>query len=142
MIDTLGQIVEADVPFRIDERRRHVQRLRELMARADVTVAEKYRTVMGAYLRELEYGRRTEAYSDTLPTTGQTVDFLRVGRTLLAYQTRDGATTGWYNPAARRFENLDDHRFRLEVRKGLAIARKEKAPDLVILPVPGPEVLE
>ena len=140
MIDTLGRIVEADVPFRIDERRRQVQRLRELMDQADVTVAEKYRAVMGAYLRELEYGRRTETYSDTLPDSGQTVDFLRIGRTLLMYQTGDGGSTGWYNPATRQFEALDDDRFRLEVKKGLAIARKEKAPDLVTLPVPGPEV--
>jgi hypothetical protein len=142
MIDTLGRIVEADLPFRIDQRRRDVQRLRDLMDRADVTVSEKYRAVMGAYLRELEYGRGTEAYSDTLPTTGQTVDFLRVGRTLLLFQTGDGESTGWYNPATRQFEDLHDHRIRLEVRKGLAIARKERAPDLVILPVPGPEPLE
>ena len=38
----------------------------------------------------------------------------------------------------RRFEALPD-RYRLEVRDGLAIARNEKAPDLVTLPVPGPE---
>ena len=49
---------------------------------------------------------------------------------------------GRYNPATRQYERLEDHRIRLEVRKGLAIARKERAPDLVILPVPGPEPLE
>ena len=38
------------------------------------------------------------------------------------------------------FEELDDDRFRLEVKDGLAIAKNEKAPDLVMLPVPGPEV--
>jgi FtsZ-binding cell division protein ZapB len=142
MIDTLGRIVEADIPFRIDQRRRDVRRLRDMMDRPDVTVSEKYRAVMGAYLRELEYGRRTEAYSDTLPMTGQTVDFLRVGRTLLLYQTSDGEATGWYNTATRQYEDLEDQRIRLEVRKGLAIARKERAPDLVTLPVPGPEPLE
>jgi hypothetical protein len=92
---------------------------------------------MEAYQAELEFGRTTEAYSDTLPTSGQTVDFLRVGRTLLVYQTSDGSVTGWFNPSSRIYEELPD-RYRLQVREGLAIARNEKAPNLVVLPVPGP----
>ena len=64
----------ADVPFRIEERRARVQRLRDMMDQAEVTASEKYRRVMEAYQGELEFGRTTEAYSETLPTTGQTVD--------------------------------------------------------------------
>jgi hypothetical protein len=141
MIDVLDRIVEADIPFRIEERRARVTRLRDMMDQAEVTASEKYRRVMEAYQGELEFGRTTEAYSDTLPTSGQTVDFLRVGRTLLVYQSSDGAMTGWFNPVSRAFEGLPD-RYRLEVRDGLAIARNEKAPDLVMLPVPGPEVVQ
>ena len=140
MIEALDQIVEADIPFRIDERRARVERLRNMMDQAEVTASEKYRRVMEAYQGELEFGRTTEAYSAKLPGTEQTVDFLRVGRTLLVYQTSDGVTTGWFNPRTRTFEELDDDRFRLEVKDGLAIARNEKAPDLVMLPVPAPEV--
>jgi regulator of replication initiation timing len=127
MIDTLARIVEADIPFRITERRARVQRLRDMMDQAEVSASEKYRQVMEAYQT-----------ADRLPTTGQTVDFLRVGRTLLVYQTSDQSVTGWFNPASRRFEVLPD-RYRLQVRDGLAIAKNERAPDLVTLPVPGPE---
>jgi TolA-binding protein len=141
MIDALGGIVETDIPFRIDERRARVERLREMMDQAEVTASEKYRRVIEAYQSELEFGRTTEAYSATLPTTGQTVDFLRVGRTLLVYQTSDGSATGWYNPVTRAYEELPE-RYRLEVKDGLAIARNEKAPDLVTLPVPGAEVAQ
>jgi len=66
------------------------------------------------------------------------VDFLRVGRTLLVYQSSDQLTTGWFNPTSRQYEDLPG-RYRLEVKEGLAIARNEKAPDLVMLPVPGAE---
>jgi hypothetical protein len=142
MITALDQIVEADVPFRVEERRARVERLRDMMDQAEVTASEKYRRVMEAYQSELEFGRTTEAYSDTLPTTGQTVDFLRVGRTLLVYQTSDNSVTGWFNPRSREFEQLDDDRFRLEVKEGLAIARNEKAPNLVMLPVPAPEAAQ
>ena len=106
-----------------------------------MTTSEKYRRVIEAYQGELEYGRTTEAYSEPLPSTGQTVEFLRVGRTLLVYQTSDQESTGWYNPTSRQYEELPK-RFRLEVKEGLAIARNEKAPDLVMLPVPGPEVAQ
>jgi hypothetical protein len=112
-----------------------------MMDQSEVTASEKYRRVMEAYQSELEFGRTTEAYSDTLPATGQTVDFLRVGRTLLVYQTSDNSVTGWFNPTSRQFEELPD-RYRLEVKDGLAIARNEKAPNLVMLPVPGPEVVQ
>jgi sugar-specific transcriptional regulator TrmB len=139
MIEALDRIVEADIPFRIEERRERVDRLRNMMDQAEVTASEKYRRVMEAYQGELEFGRTTEAYSDTLPGTEQTVDFLRVGRTLLVYQTSDNTTTGWFNTRTRSFEELNDDRFRLEVKKGLSIARNEKAPDLVMLPVPAPE---
>ncbi len=142
MIDSLDRIVAADIPFRLDEREARVERLRNMMDQAEVTASEKYRRVMEAFQGELEFGRTTEAYSDTLPTTGQTVEFLRVGRTLLLYQTSDGSVTGWFNPTIRQFEELQDRRFRLEVKNGLAIARNEKAPDLVMLPVPGPEAAE
>ena len=141
MIETLERIVEADIPFRIEERRARVERLRDMMDQAEVTASEKYRRVMEAYQGELEFGRTTEAYSATLPTTGQTVDYLRVGRTLLIYQTSDSSVTGWFNPATRAFEELPD-RYRLDVRDGLAIARNEKAPALVMLPTPGPEAAQ
>ncbi len=139
MIETMSQIIEADIPFRIEQRRARIQRLRHMMDQAEVTVSEKYRHVIEAYQSELEFGRTTEAYSASLPTSGQTVDFLRVGRTLLLYQSSDSTITGWFNPASRQYELLPD-RYRLEVRKGLAIANNEKAPDLVVLPVPGPVV--
>jgi len=141
MIEALGQIVEADVPFRIEERRARVERLASMMDQSEVTASEKYRRVMEAYQGELEFGRTTESYSDTLPTTGQTVDYLRVGRTLLIYQTSDQSSTGWFNPSSRSFEELPG-RFTLEVKNGIAIAKNEKAPDLVMLPTPGPEVAQ
>lgn len=141
MIDTLEQIIEADIPFHIESRRRRVAALRDMMDQAEVTASEKYRAVTSFYKSELEFGRTTEAYSDTLPTSGQTVEFLRVGRTLLIYQSSDGSLTGWFNPQTRSFEGLPE-KYRLEVKEGLAIARNEKAPNLVVLPVPGPEAAQ
>jgi hypothetical protein len=60
---------------------------------------------------------------------------------LLIYQSSVQVTTGWFNPATRTYEDLPN-RYRLEVKEGLAIAKNEKAPNLVTLPIPGAEVAQ
>lgn len=140
MAETLPRLVQADVPFRVDERMERAQSLIDALDRADVTTSEKFRRILEAYQSEIELGRTTEGYRGQLPD-GQRVDFLRIGRTLLFYQSLDETETGWWNPNTRSFEQLDD-RYRLPVSDGLAIAQNQVAPDLVRLPVPAPTEAE
>lgn len=136
MAKRLDQLIEADLPFRIGERNERAERLVDLLDDSDITNSEKYRLLLEAYQAEIEYGRTTEAYRDSLPD-GQQVEFLRIGRTLLFWQSLDGQQTGWFNPTTERFEALDG-RYRLAVSDGLAIARNQVAPDLIQLPLPAP----
>ena len=140
MIDALGAFVSLDVPFLEEERGDRILDLRKLMQRADVTEAEKYRRIMEAYQIENEYGRTIEAYRSTLARDDKevTVDFLRVGRIALVYQTLDESEAGVWNQESRRWEPLDGS-FRTAIRDGLRIARKQSAPDLIRLPLPAPE---
>jgi DNA repair exonuclease SbcCD ATPase subunit len=140
MAETLPQLVQADVPFRVDERLERAESLIDALNRADVTTSEKFRRILEAYQSEIELGRTTEGYRGQLPD-GQRVDFLRIGRTLLFYQSLDESETGWWNPNTRSFEQLAD-RYRLAVSDGLAIAQNQVAPDLVRLPVPAPTKAE
>jgi len=64
-----------------------------------------------------------------------TVNFLRVGRIALVYQTLDESLAGAWNQESRSWEPLDD-RFRTAIRQGLRTARKQSAPDLIRLPLP------
>lgn len=136
MVDALARLVESDMPFRQQERRNRVLDARDLLDSSETTTSEKYRRLIELYQGELAYGRSTEAYRGTLPD-GQQVDFLRIGRTLLYYQSLDGVNTGWWNPETRTFELVSDE-YRLPVSDGLAIAGNQRAPDLVRLPVPAP----
>lgn len=140
MAETLPRLVRADVPFRVDERIKRAETLIDALDRADVTTSEKFRRILEAYTSEIELGRTTEGYRGQLPD-GQRVDFLRIGRTLLFYQSLDGTETGWWNPNSRAFEQLGDQ-YRLAVSDGLAIAQNQVAPDLVRLPVPAPTEAE
>lgn len=136
MAEMLPRLVEADLPFRVEQRMSRAESLIDALDLADVTTSEKFRRILEAYQSEIELGRTTEGYRGQLPD-GQQVDFLRIGRTLLFYQSIDGAVTGWWNSNTQSFERLDD-RYRLPVSDGLAIAQNQVAPDLVRLPVPAP----
>lgn len=135
MIEDLEKFVELDMPFQLKERRDRVALLRDLMDESEVTVSEKYRQIMNAYQIEADFGRTTEAYDGLLGD--RKVDFLRVGRVLLAYQTPDRAETGFWNKETREWQVAND--FRNDVTEGLRIARKQAAPNLLRLPVPAPE---
>jgi len=135
MIDDLAQLIELDMPFQLRERRDRVQLLRDIMEQSDVTVSEKYRQIMNAYQIEADFGRTTEAYDGQLGD--RKVDFLRVGRILLAYQTPDREETGFWNKNTGEWEIAND--FRNDVVAGLRIARQQAAPNLLRLPLPAPE---
>jgi hypothetical protein len=136
MIHALQKFVSFDVPFLETERAERVARLKTVMRRADVTEAEKYRAIMEAYQIENEYGRTIEAYRSTLEQGEKevTVDFLRVGRIALVYQTLDEAEAGVWNQKTRQWEPLDGS-YRTAIRDGLRIARKRVAPDMIRIPL-------
>jgi hypothetical protein len=143
MIDTLDTFVALDTPFLPEERTKRVAGLREMMDRADVTISEKYRRLLEAYQIENEYGRTIEAYRGSLDHQGssRTVAFLRIGRVALLYQTLDGEEVGAWDTAAKSWTTLGSE-YRLAIRDGLRMARKQVAPDLITVPVQAAEVVQ
>ena len=139
MIDSLDQFIVLDVPFLNKDRTDRVNGLKELMSRQDVTVAEKFRKVTEAYQIENDYGRTIETYKDTLEVDGAflELDFLRIGRIALMYQSVDGKRSGVWNQDTQSWDDASDQRN--QIKLGLSIAKKQVAPDLVILPVDSPE---
>ena len=136
MQNSLEQFVQLDLPFLPQERQQRIAKLHAMMARADVSNAEKFRRIIEAYQIENDYGNTIEAYraNITLEGTTSSVDFLRVGRVALYYQRLDGSETGYWNQADQRWETLSNE-YQHPIRNGLRIARKETAPDLLSLPV-------
>lgn len=141
MLDSLEEFVELDTPFLVKERNDRLTRLRGMMERSDVTAAEKFRRVLEAFSIEMDYGRTIEAYKGSLEVDGRTqeVDFLRIGRVSLTYQTVGGNYTGGWNSETRQWEELPPATYKAQVAQGLRIARKQVAPDLIVIPVSAAE---
>ncbi|MFI5215187.1 MAG: DUF3450 domain-containing protein [Candidatus Limnocylindria bacterium] len=139
MLDTLAQFVDLDLPFLLEERKNRVALLESMMARADVTLSEKYRRIVEAYQVEMDYGRTLEAYEGKLgqAADARTVQFLRVGRVALLYQTLDGKETGYWDQNQKTWvvDNDYGHGF----KEGIAVAKKTRAPEMLLVPVPAPK---
>lgn len=139
MLATLEQFVALDIPFLLEERRDRVAKLKQMMIRADVTISEKFRRIIEAYQVEMDYGRTVEAYEAKLgdDADARTVQLLRVGRVGLLYQTLDGKETGYWD-ATKKDWVVDDN-YGHSFKEGIAVARKTRAPEMMILPVPAPK---
>jgi hypothetical protein len=136
MFDDLVQFVAGDVPFFKDERDRRIDVLRELMAQIDASASEKFRRLVEAYQIEMEYGRTMSAYMQTL-ADGREAEMVRLGRVALLYRTvEDGETGYWDN---ERKEWIADPSSAGQIEEALGIAKEERAPDLIVVPVPAPQ---
>ena len=136
MVEVLAEFIAADVPFLPYERTDRLQTLQELMPRADVSMAEKYRRILEAYQIESDYGYTLEAWRGELGEGAEerSVEFLRVGRVMLYYQTPNGHESGYWNAQANRWEALDNS-VRRPLQKAIAIARQQKSADWLELPI-------
>jgi len=139
MVDTLDQFVKLDVPFLLDERTARVQNLKDMMARADVTISEKYRRILEAYQIELEYGRTLDSYEGRLGTgaDARTVEFVRLGRVSLMYRTLDGSEVGYWDADQKKW--VQDASYRDDIQQALRVARGQGAKELLTVPVPAPK---
>ncbi len=141
MLEGLGQLVEADLPFLPDERRQRIERLQAIMDDPSRSAAQRYRLVVEGYQIENEYGRTIESYRGDIEVDGrrfENVEFLRIGRVALVFRTDDNSVLKRYDAARRQWVDLDPS-FVPDIRTGSRIAREQLPPDLMFIPVTAPQ---
>ncbi|MCB2096735.1 MAG: DUF3450 domain-containing protein [Parvularculaceae bacterium] len=139
MLATLGDIVDADIPFNSDERQDRVARLNKVMGDPDVSAAQRYRLIVEAYQIENEYGRTIGAYEGSIDDGGtlRTGEFLRVGRVALMFKTADDSVLKIWDKDQKAWTNLNKS-YLPDVRLGLRMAKEQTAPGLLPVPVKAP----
>ncbi|WP_282040696.1 DUF3450 domain-containing protein [Halomonas alimentaria] len=135
----LGTWVEGDLPFLKEERLARAEGLEKVMTDPDTATAERLDRLLAAWRSELDYGRELDAWRGILGQGEQRreVDFLRLGRVGLYYLTADGREGAVWRSDAKRWQALDEAA-RVELRHGLRMARDQRAPELLTLPVSHP----
>jgi hypothetical protein len=146
MVSNLSDFVAQDIPFLVHERQRRISKLEAILTRADVSVAEKYRQILEAYMVEVGYGRTIEAYSGAINmgkglvknrsgVEQHHVNFLRMGRVGLYYQSLNGLESALWLPLEQRWRTLGDTQNQV-IAKAMQVARQQKVPELLALPLP------
>lgn len=135
MLSTLDQFISLDVPFLMTERQERIANLRVLLLSSDVTISEKFRRVLEAFQIEIEYGRTIESYRSS-DSDGNVVDFLRLGRVALYSVALDESSAAVWDKNGNEWVNLSSS-YIPSLNKGIRIARKQSAPALLDLNLPG-----
>lgn len=140
MVKSLETFIRLDVPFLLDERFERIAFLKHTLGRTDVDLSERFRQVIDAYNVEVDYGNTIESYRGTLKLADHSseVEFLRVGRVALMYQSLDGKRIGAWNSETKQWQQLGAAYSR-DIRQGLKVAKKQAAPELLTLPILAPE---
>ncbi|MEZ5922634.1 MAG: DUF3450 domain-containing protein [Parvularculaceae bacterium] len=139
MLATLGEVVDADLPFNLDERHDRVERLNKVMGDPTISPAQRYRLIVEAYQIENEYGRTIGAYTGEIidgnaPRSGE---FLRVGRIALIFKTADDSVLKIWDVNKKGWVDLSKS-YLPDVRLGLRMAKEQTAPGLLPVPVHAP----
>lgn len=137
-VTALSQQISSGAPFLSEERRPRLEYLQKLPGNSAFELADKYRRLIETYRIELDYGKTIETYQAELndATSKRLVNFLRIGRLALYYQTFDGQESGTWSREQKQWQRLPK-RYDAVIGKGIRIARKMEPPQLLMLPLFG-----
>jgi hypothetical protein len=136
MADALEKFVVLDLPFHHEERITAVLQLKQRLNQPELSVSARFRLLLEAYQLEQDYGDRIEAWRGPLQFQGEelSVQFLRIGRMALYFQSLDGETSGFWDRNSETWELLDS-RYNRPLVQALRVAGNQSAPQLLQLPV-------
>lgn len=135
MVADLEMFIEADLPFKIDDRRERVANLKIAMESADVPIVEQYRLIIEAYKAEMEYGRTVQTWPETLTIDEKEVmvDMFLYGRVALVYMSPDRRYAARYDRAVGDWVPVES-KFKDDVEKAIKIAKGTTSPGVMYAP--------
>ena len=139
MADALEKFVVLDLPFQHEERINAVLQLKQRLGQPDLSVSARFRLLLEAYQLEQDYGGKIAAWRGPLQFQGEdlSVEYLRVGRAALYFQSLDGETSGYWNARDEAWIALDSG-YNRSLGQALGVARNMTAPQLLHLPMLAP----
>ena len=136
MIDVLREFVNLDIPFLIEDRIQRLDNLDEIILKANVTTAEKFRKVFEAYQNEYNFGNTIETYNGNLELDGvkSAVNFFRLGRIGFYYASLDFKKTGYWDNDKNSWIHTRG-RLSNELQNAIEIANRQAPPNFINLPI-------
>lgn len=137
MVDTLAIFIQLDLPFERKQRLESTDELLILLDSSQSNTAEKFRRVMELYQAENDYNYDMQVYRESVTYEGKplSVQTLRIGRSMLYFQSTDGKRSALWDKKTQQWQ-LMDNRYNTYIAKAIRVASKQSAPELLSLPIP------
>lgn len=125
-----------DLPFHQQERVGAVLALKQRLDNPGLSVSARFRLLLEAYQIEQNYGDTVEAWRGPLSLEGEevSVEYLRLGRAALFYQSLDRERSGYWDAAQQAWAPLDSA-YNRSLSQAMRVARNQSAPQLLELPL-------
>lgn len=135
LIDDLEAFINADLPFRLEERQDRIARLRDYLSDPQISVTERYRQIMDAYTAEMEVGRKTDTWKETITVDDKevTVDMVLFGRVALVYMDPTGKYAKRYDRETSSWVDLEG-KYKPEIEKAIRIIQGKRTQDVMYVP--------
>jgi len=142
MIDGLEKFIDADLPFKLGERKDRLSRIKGYLNNANISAAERFRQVLEAYSIENSYGQAIDVFVEelNLPEGPLTVNILQVGRVGMYYLTTDGDKAGYWDQSERAWKALDSSH-NDGIARAIRMYEGKEDRDLMLVPVKAPEAI-
>ena len=137
MLDGYKKLIHEGTPVRMASREKRLDDLQQLMGRADISEAEKYRRILEAYQVEIDYGTKLGSYEGEITLAdndNRQVDLLYLGRVSLLARSKDAQHTWVWSQSSNQWQAVDSSQ-QVEINKAYALAKKQQAPTLLNLPL-------
>ncbi|WP_084418439.1 DUF3450 domain-containing protein [Henriciella litoralis] len=135
MISDLEAFVQADLPFRIDDRTQRIADLRAAMENAQVPIVEQYRLIIEAYKSEMEYGRTIDTWPEDIDVDGKTVtvDMFLFGRVALVYMSPDRKYAARWDREQAQWVPVES-KFKEDIAQAIKVAKGTTTPSVLYAP--------
>ncbi len=139
MVARFGELVSADIPFRVADRSARAARLAAVLDNPAMSAAQRYRLIVEAYQIEDEFGRTIGYYDGEIGSGEDTLsgEFLQIGRIALIFKTPDDSVLRIWDKDQNDWVNLE-RSYLQDVKFALRMAKEQTAPDIFFAPVKPP----
>lgn len=136
VVARLEVFVNGDLPFLHEERKARIEGVKAVIAKPDVTGAEKLRRVLEALQVEANYGNVAEVYQEKIMVGDEEVlaDMVRVGRLSVYWRTPDGKRVGEFDRGQGRWVELDGKYVRV-INDTREMALRLRSIEVAMLPL-------
>ncbi len=141
MHSSLVEFVKADLPFLTEQRAQGLQQLADYLADIENSLSSKYQKILEAFEEQADFGHSMASFQGPLKIDGKQVqvNFLRLGRVALYYQTLDKERAARWSRQTESWIVLDAAQTQL-LTKAVEMAQGTAITGLLVLNLQEPKL--